>query len=189
MLGLGAVLAQKQDDGLVRPIAFASHTLHPHETNYGSTEMEALAVVWAIKHFHHYLYGHWCQIFTDHEVLKSLLNTPHPSGKLARWGLALQEVDLAIHYRPGRVNKKADTLLRQPLPEVAAKDGPFGIIASLCVHPDATSKGRDSNLVDEQGTDPELTEIIRYLSDGVVPEDNKRTHELALTKSQYSIVD
>ena len=44
-LSLGAVLVQKQEDGLVRPIAFASRTLHPHETNYGSTEMEALAVV------------------------------------------------------------------------------------------------------------------------------------------------
>ena len=31
-LGLGAVLAQKQD-GLVRPITYASRTLHPHETN------------------------------------------------------------------------------------------------------------------------------------------------------------
>ena len=52
-LGLGAVLAQKQDDGLVCPTAIASRTLHPHDTNYGSTEMEALAVVWAVKHFRH----------------------------------------------------------------------------------------------------------------------------------------
>ena len=57
-LGLGAVLAQKQDDRLVRPIAFASPTLLPHEKNYRSTELEALAVVWAVKHYRHYLYGH-----------------------------------------------------------------------------------------------------------------------------------
>ena len=83
-LGLGAVLAQKQDDQLVRPIAFASRTLLSHEKNYGSIEMEALAVVWAVKHYRHYLYGHRCQIYTDHNALKSLLNAPHPSGKLAR---------------------------------------------------------------------------------------------------------
>ena len=188
-LGLGAVLAQKQDDGLVRPIAFASRTLHPHEVNYGSTEMEALAVVWAVKHFRHYLYGHKCQVYTNHEALKSLQNTPHPSGKLARWGLALQEVDLTIHYRPGRVNKNADALSRQPLTDVVEEDNLFGIIANLRVGPDVSSRGGDSNLVDEQRGDPELAEIIQYLSNGVLPDDDKRARELALTKSQYSIVD
>ena len=103
-VGLGAVLAQKQDDGAVRPIAYASRTLQKHEQNYGVTVLEALGVVWAVRHFRHYLYGYHCDVYTDHEALKSLLNTPHPSGKLARWGLALQEVDLSIFYRPGKKN-------------------------------------------------------------------------------------
>ena len=81
--GLGAVLSQTQKNGSTRPIAFASRTLQSSEINYGITELEALAVVWAVKHFHQYLYGHKCQVITDHEALKSLLSTPHPSGKLA----------------------------------------------------------------------------------------------------------
>ena len=48
--GLGAVLSQQQED-MLRPIAYASRSLQTHEQNYGVTEMEALAVVWAIKHF------------------------------------------------------------------------------------------------------------------------------------------
>ena len=40
----------------------------------------------------------------DHEALVSLMNNPHPLGKLARWGLALQELDLTIHYRPGKLS-------------------------------------------------------------------------------------
>ena len=91
--GLGAVLAQKHD-GKVRPIAYASRTLQVHEKNYGISELEALGVVWAIKHFRHYLYGHHCDVYTDHVALKSLLNTPQPSGKLARWGMTIQELDL-----------------------------------------------------------------------------------------------
>ena len=49
--GLGAVLAQKHGDGAVRPVAFVSRTLQPHENNYGATELEGLGVVWAAKHF------------------------------------------------------------------------------------------------------------------------------------------
>ena len=54
--GLGAVLTQVQEDGLHRPIAYASRTLQNHERNYGVTELEALGVVWAVKHFRTYLY-------------------------------------------------------------------------------------------------------------------------------------
>ena len=56
------------------------------------------------------------------QALKSLLiNAPIlaflvlPSGKLARWGLALQEVDLSIFYRPGKKNVLADALSRAPI--------------------------------------------------------------------------
>ena len=68
-----------------------------------------------MKHFRTYLYGHHCDIYTDHKALRSLLNTLHPSGKLARWELALQELDLQIHYRPGKRNANADALSRSPL--------------------------------------------------------------------------
>jgi len=55
--GLGAVLFQRQD-GKLHPIAFTSRALNPQEKNYAITELEILAVVWAITHFHYYLYGH-----------------------------------------------------------------------------------------------------------------------------------
>ena len=112
--GLGAVLAQVQEDGTTRPIAYASRTLQKHEQHYGVTELEALGVVWAVRHFRPYLYGHQCDVYTDHDALKSLLNTPQPSGKLARWGMAIQELDLHIHYRPGKKNANADALSRAP---------------------------------------------------------------------------
>ena len=76
--GLGAVLAQEQPDGTTHPIAYASRSLQKHEQNYGITE---LGVVWAVKHFRPYLYGQKCVVYTDHQAL---LNTPQPSGKLAR---------------------------------------------------------------------------------------------------------
>ena len=67
--GLGEVLAQEQDDGMVKPICYASRTQQTHEKNHGVSELEALAVVWAVKHFRVYLYGHKCKVYTDHEAL------------------------------------------------------------------------------------------------------------------------
>ena len=65
-LGLGAVLAQEQEDATTRPIAYASRTLQQHEKNYGSTELEGLGVVLVVKHCRPYLYGHHCDVYTDH---------------------------------------------------------------------------------------------------------------------------
>ena len=79
--GLRVVLAQKQEDGTVRPIAYASRSLQPHEKNYGITKLERLAL---FGRSNTYLYGRRCEVYTDHSALTSLLNTPQPSGKLAR---------------------------------------------------------------------------------------------------------
>ena len=133
--GLGAVLSQKssQDQaGTIRPIAYARRTLQSHEQNYGITELEALAVVWAVKHYHPYIYSQRCRVITDHQALKSL-NTPQPSGKLARWGMVLQDVDIDIEYRAGRKNEKVDALSRYPLDTVTAADShdPY---ADCCHH-------------------------------------------------------
>ena len=70
-------------------------------------------MAWAVQHFRHCLYGHHCDIFTNHEALQFLLNTPHPSEKLARWGLALQEVDLSVFYHPGKRNFLANALFQE----------------------------------------------------------------------------
>lgn len=43
------------------------------------------------------------------------LNTPHHSGKLTRWGLALQELELDIQYHPEKINSRADTMSRSPV--------------------------------------------------------------------------
>ena len=120
--GLGAVLAQKQEDGLIHLVAYASRTLSPAEKNYGITEMETLAVVWSAKYFRPYILGHHCIVFTDHSACLALLNSPHPSAKLARWAMAIQELDLEIKYKPGKHNPNADALSRNHLEQVTQEN-------------------------------------------------------------------
>ena len=190
-MGLGAVLAQVQDDGTVRPVAYASRTLQPHERNYSATEMEALGVVWAVRHFRHYIYGHHCDVFTDHEALKSLLNTPHPSGKLARWGLALQEMDLTISYRPGKKNVLADALSRAPMEGGDASLTPEeGLVAAIGAPQDHSKSGEEVASVGErQRKDPALQRIITYLETGEQPSDPQHAREVVLCSQQYLMLD
>ena len=102
--GLVAVLSQWQTDGHLHPIAYASRCLQPHERNYAITELEILGLVWAAKLFRPYLLGYHCIAFTDHSACTSLLNAAHPSGKLARWAMVIQELDIEIRHRPGKAN-------------------------------------------------------------------------------------
>ena len=184
-LGLGAVLSQEQTDGTMRPLAYASRTLQPHECNYAATEMEALGVVWAVKHFQQYLYGFRCHVHTDHEALKSLLNSPHPSGKLARWGLAIQELDLIIHYKPGRVNQKAEALSRAPFDQSHEGGYERSLVATVQSSPPPSAKGGESSLELRQCEDTTLAPYFAYLKQGVLPENETVARELALTKSQF----
>ena len=65
--------------------ALTCRFLSPQEKRYPVTELETLAVIWAVSHFHAYLYGHNVQVFTDHSAVKAVLETPSPNGKHARW--------------------------------------------------------------------------------------------------------
>ena len=100
-IGLGAVLVQKQTDNRIHPIAYALRSLNPHEKNYGISELETLGFVWAVKHFRAYSLGHKCIVYTDHAACTSLLSCSHPSAKLARWALVIQEMDLDIRHCSG----------------------------------------------------------------------------------------
>ena len=145
-------------------------------------------MVWAVRHFRPYLYGHRCTVYTDHEALKSLLNTPHPSGKLAQWGMALQELNLHITYRPGKKNEKADALSRSPLrDEKPATTMPFTLVAPI-PKPDVPVNDGDT-LSQRQEADPELQPIIAYQESGVLPEDKHRARELVLNQSQFTLLD
>ncbi len=115
--GLGAVLEQEQSDGKPHPITYASRTLSKAESHYGITELEALSIVWVLRHFRAYIYGSRTVVFTDHAPLRAMLMAKHPSGNLARWAAVIAELDVDIQYRPGRCNANADALSRAPVGE------------------------------------------------------------------------
>lgn len=113
--GLGAVLSQEQE-GVRRPIAFASRGLRPSErnmSNYSSMKLEFLALKWAItEKFREYLLGTNFTVYTDNNPL-SYLQTAKLAAVEQRWASELASFNFEIKYRPGVANRNADALSRQ----------------------------------------------------------------------------
>lgn len=111
--GVGAVLAQKNDEGLELPVAFFSKKLNKAQSNYSVTELECLSVMLALKKFRPYVEGQDFVVVTDHSSLQWLMRQTDLSGRLARWSLKLQGYRMKIEHRRGCQNVVPDSLSRQ----------------------------------------------------------------------------
>ena len=141
--GIGAVILQWRD-GNCRIIAYASRLLNKHERNYSVTEIECLALIWAVKKFRLYIWGQKVKIVTDHHALCYLMTKRDLSGRLARWSLTLQEFDIQIVHRSGRLHTDADALSRFPVdgPESEEDDLPMYNLNLEDEPPDVKDKQR-----------------------------------------------
>ncbi|KAG1103030.1 hypothetical protein G6F42_017276 [Rhizopus arrhizus] len=116
--GIGVTLCQRDpQNNRVYAVAFASRSLSPNERNYYVSEIEALAIIWGIRKFAHYLTGTKFTVVTDHQALQFFDSLSSDlRGRLARWSLYLQQHDYTIVYRPGKENSGPDALSRYPVP-------------------------------------------------------------------------
>ena len=119
--GLGAVLSQRQPDGRVRVIAYASRGLRKGESNkanYSAKKIELLALKWAVtEKFRDYLIGTHFTVMTDNSPLAYLMKTKRLSALEQRWANALGIFDFDIQYRTGKSNVGADIMSRMSHPE------------------------------------------------------------------------
>ena len=113
-IGVGAVLMQKETDGLDHPVAYFSKKLNRYQKNYSTIEKETLSLILAIQHFEIYVSAgeYPVEVFTDHNPLKYLHRFRNKNQRLTRWSLFLQEYDLIIQHIPGKDNVIADCLSR-----------------------------------------------------------------------------
>jgi hypothetical protein len=82
---IGSILAQKDKNQAERVIAYAYRTLNKAEKAY-------------------YIYGQHIMLQTNHSTLKWLMSHQDSSSRLMRWALLLEEYNIQIKYKPGRIN-------------------------------------------------------------------------------------
>jgi len=86
---------------------------HQQKKRYPIIEIELLAIVFAFKKFHRYIYMKEIEVFSDHRVLMWLNSLSRHSNRLMRWVLILQEYNLKVTYVRGE-KQIADGLTRTP---------------------------------------------------------------------------
>lgn len=157
----GAMLTQISN-GQEHPIAYYSHTFQPCETRYATVEREFYAVVKALKHWKHYLYGHKVIVYSDQQSLSWGIKNADTPG-LMKWVSQVNEFDVDIQYRPGASNQPADFLSRLPAQEATLANVTADVWACLALG----FGGFD--LRAEQRKDPVSKAVIDQLDGGSQP--------------------
>jgi Reverse transcriptase (RNA-dependent DNA polymerase)/RNase H-like domain found in reverse transcriptase/Integrase zinc binding domain/Chromo (CHRromatin Organisation MOdifier) domain len=125
--GVGGLISQRDEDGVLHPVAFFSRKLLPAELNYEIYDKELLAIVDSLTTWRHYLQGsgHPVEVITDHKNLLWFTETKMYNRRQARWAEKLSHFDFVITYRPGSQNAAPDALSRRPDHRPPKREGEY----------------------------------------------------------------
>jgi hypothetical protein len=110
-IAVAAVLSQVQD-GVERPLSYASRQMNTAEQNYSATESEMLAATWGIGFFRCYLFGRRFVLKTDHSALVYMHKFADNNSRLLKWSLKLSEYDFEVQHKPAAQIRHVDSLSR-----------------------------------------------------------------------------
>ena len=110
-VGIGILLFQKIH-GQTKYISMHAKTLSKSERNYSTTKKELLAVVYALKKFHKYLWGNHFILYSDHKALCYLHTQKIANIMMINWLDTILQYDFTIVHLPGIDNKLCDMLSR-----------------------------------------------------------------------------
>lgn len=193
--GLGAVLYQRQE-GKLRVIAYASRGLNAAERNYPAHKREFLALKWAVTDkFHDYLYGNFCEVWTDNNPLTYVLTTAKLDATGHRWLSQLSSYSFSLHYKPGTSHQDADALSRLDghttsaiCSSASVEPGcVFSLPVTSLVEGDINPQSTFHNVLggdiqDLQCLDPTLAEVRRWLQGKKPPTSRQISREAKETR-------
>jgi RNase H-like domain found in reverse transcriptase/Integrase zinc binding domain len=113
---IGAVLVQKDNQGINRLVAFYSRQMQGAEQRYDTHDKELLAIKAAMRHWRHYVEGseHPVVVKSDHKNLTYFLTSKELTRRQARWAEELSRYNFRIEHVKGRGSQIPDLLSRRP---------------------------------------------------------------------------
>ncbi len=112
LLVVGAMLVQNLTCYHDHLVVYASRLLNSVETNYSTTEHEALAIVFTLHKFRHYLLGNKFVFYVNHMALVYLMNKTQVLGHITKWLLLFLEYEFTIVYKLSHTHVIVDALSR-----------------------------------------------------------------------------
>lgn len=109
---LGGMLGQKDNEGIIRPIAYFSKKLNNTQKRYTILEKELMAIVCGVATFKHYLYGRHFIIKCDNKALTEMSHLESPGNRVTRWFAFLADYNYSFDHIPSSENIVADALSR-----------------------------------------------------------------------------
>ena len=112
---IGAVLSQKQDDGKWHPCAFLSKSLDETQRNWKVHDKELYAIVYSLKEWRHHIIQspHTTEVLSDHANLQYFRSAQDLDPKQKRWAIKMEEYNIQLRHRPGKLSGKPDALSRR----------------------------------------------------------------------------
>jgi hypothetical protein len=109
------ILSQKEDDDLIRSVAYFSKTLSSAECNYEIYDKELLTIIRCFEQWRAELQSveSFINVLIDHKSLKYFMTIKKLNKRQIRWAEFLAEFDFKIAYQSKKKNDKADLLTRR----------------------------------------------------------------------------
>ena len=111
LIGLGAWIGQKSDQGVLLPVVCVSKKLSPTQQRWSPTKRELYGLMWAMQKLRQYLLGRKFVARVDHKPLVAMLSNKM-NIMMEGWIDTIQLFDFITEYLPGETNILADALSR-----------------------------------------------------------------------------
>ena len=106
-------------------VSYFSRATRKDERKWDTQELEVLALIATLEHFHQFVEGQKLYLQTDHRNVTWLGSMKNFSGRLGRWVLRLAEYNAEVAYRKGAYLFVADCLSRNSIKGGEEPDDPI----------------------------------------------------------------